>query len=85
MTKIERTGRVRIWKLYLYRIMRVTPFVGILIFFLMTLTKYSSEGPYYTFFTEAQLPACEQYWWSAMLHVQNYVNPDAIVSIFHSS
>ncbi|KAG5671530.1 hypothetical protein PVAND_001724 [Polypedilum vanderplanki] len=83
MNKMDRTGRVRIWKMYLYRFMRVTPFIGILIFFLMTLTKYSSEGPYYGFFTSAQIPACEQYWWSAMLHVQNYVNPQD-VCILHT-
>lgn len=80
MNKLERTGRVRIWKLYIFRFMRISPFVGILILLTMTLTKYSNDGPYYTILTEAQIPACEQYWWSAMLHVQNYVNPNTIVS-----
>jgi hypothetical protein len=44
MTKMDRTGRVRVWKMYIFRIMRVTPFIGILIFFLMTLTKVSLSG-----------------------------------------
>jgi peptidoglycan/LPS O-acetylase OafA/YrhL len=82
MNKIDRTGRVRIWKMYIYRFMRVTPFIGIVIFFSMTLTKFTNDGPYYSFLTEAQIPACEEYWWSAMLHVQNYVNPDTIVRKF---
>lgn len=80
MKKMDKSGHVKIWKLYIMRFMRVTPFIGILIFFSFTLTPYSSEGPYYQFLTGAQIPACEEYWWSAMLHVQNYVNPDSIVS-----
>ncbi|KAL7026866.1 hypothetical protein ACKWTF_005209 [Chironomus riparius] len=78
MKKMDKSGHVKIWKLYIMRFMRVTPFIGILIFFSFTLTPYSSEGPYYQFLTGAQIPACEEYWWSAMLHVQNYVNPDSI-------
>lgn len=69
--------------MYIYRYMRVSPFVGILIFFMMTLTKFTNSGPYYDFLTQAQIPACEQYWWSAMLNIQNYVNPENIVGFFY--
>lgn len=77
--KMEKDGRVSIFKMYLHRYLKVTPYVLVLIYLLLTLTPYSSDGPYYKFFTEAQVPACEEYWWSAMLHVQNYVNPESIV------
>lgn len=83
MKKMDKSGHVKIWKLYIFRLMRVTPFIGILIFFMLTLTPYQSDGPYFKFLTQAQIPACEEYWWSAMLHVQNYVNPDTIVSSFN--
>ena len=83
MKKMDKSGHVKIWKLYIFRLMRVTPFIGILIFFMMTLTPYQSSGPYYQFLTGAQIPACEEYWWSAMFHIQNYVNPDTIVSNFY--
>lgn len=83
MSKMEKSGHFKIWKHYIFRMMRVSPFIGILIFFMMTLTPYQSSGPYYKFLTEAQIPNCEQYWWSAMLHVQNYVNPDALVCFYH--
>lgn len=78
--KMDRDGRVSIFKMYIYRYVKVTAYVGVLIYLLLTLTPYSSDGPYYRFFTEAQVPACETYFWSAVLHVQNYVNPESIVS-----
>lgn len=78
--KMEKDGRVSILKMYIHRYLKVTPYVGILIYFLLALTPYSNDGPYFKFFTEAQVPACETYFWSAVLHVQNYVNPENIVS-----
>lgn len=81
--KMEKDGRVSIFKMYIHRYLKVTPYVGVLIYLLLTLTPYSSDGPYYKFFTEAQVPACEEYFWSAILHVQNYVNPESIVRSLH--
>ena len=80
--KMEKDGRVSIFRMYIHRYLKVTPYVGVLIYFLLTLTQYSNDGPYFKFFTEAQVPACETYFWSAVLHVQNYVNPESIVSNF---
>lgn len=77
---MEKDGRVSILKMYIHRYLKVTPYVGIIIYFLLTLTPYSNDGPYFKLFTEAQVPACETYFWSAVLHVQNYVNPENIVS-----
>lgn len=77
---MEKDGRVSIFKMYIHRYLKVTPYVAILILLLLTLTKYSNDGPYFTLITESQRPACETYFWSAVLHVQNYVNPDSIVS-----
>lgn len=77
---MERDGRVSIFKMYIHRYLKVTPYVAILIMLLLTLTQYSSDGPYFKLITETQKPACEEYFWSAVLHVQNYVNPDNIVN-----
>lgn len=84
MNKMEKDGRVSILKMYIHRYLKVTPYVGILIYFLLALTPYSSDGPYFKFFTEAQVPQCETYFWSAVLHVQNYVNPESLVSNYLS-
>lgn len=78
--KMEAEGRVSILRMYIHRYLKVTPYVALLILLLLTLTRYSSDGPYYKLVTETQRPACETYFWSAVLHVQNYVNPDNIVS-----
>lgn len=47
--------------------------------FQVTLLKYIGDGPMWTYITESQIPACEKYWWSGLIYVQNYVNPDELV------
>lgn len=77
---MERDGRVSIFKMYVHRYIKVTPYVAILIMLLLTLTQYSADGPYFKLITEPQKAPCEEYFWSAVLHVQNYVNPNDMVS-----
>lgn len=38
-----------------------------------------SDGPYWANPAHAT-ENCREYWWSALLHIQNYVNPLRIVS-----
>jgi hypothetical protein len=50
------------------------------ILFFITLFKYLGDGPMWNASLAHPIGLCEKYWWSALLHIQNYVNPDGIVS-----
>lgn len=50
----------------------------ILILFFVTFPKFIVSGPFANL--DLYVPHCEKFWWSALLHVQNYVNPNELVS-----
>lgn len=41
----------------------------------MTLQRYFGDGPYNKQFVDNYAPSCQKYWFSALLHLQNIVNP----------
>jgi peptidoglycan/LPS O-acetylase OafA/YrhL len=53
------------------RYIRYTPVYAAIILYTVSLMKFTRQGPFQIDLTSA----CEKYWWSALLHVQNYVNP----------
>lgn len=62
--------------MYLHRYLRTIPVLGILILIIVSILKFSGDGPYFNFVTTAALTSqCDQYWWAALLHIQNYYNP----------
>jgi hypothetical protein len=77
---MDKNGRVSILRMYLHRYLRVTPLLGILIFFSLTLALLGGGAPLFRPIMLAQAPTCLQYWWSAIAHVQNYINPTNVVS-----
>lgn len=65
--------------LYFHRYLRLTPALGAAIFLYATLLKRAGNGPMAdTLIRDAAI--CDDYWWSALLYVQNYVNKGNIVS-----
>lgn len=64
-------NRLNIPRMILHRYLRYTPVLGVAILCTITLPKYVASGP----FTFREFSGnCIEYWWSALLHVQNYVN-----------
>jgi peptidoglycan/LPS O-acetylase OafA/YrhL len=53
------------------RYIRYTPVYAAVILFVNSLMKYTTFGP----FPQDRSVLCKKYWWSALLYVQNYVNP----------
>lgn len=62
--------------MYLHRYLRYTPVLMMLILFFVAFPKHLGSGPFYDL--DSYVPQCEKYWWSALLHVQNYVNPNQL-------
>jgi hypothetical protein len=69
--------------MYLHRYLRMTPVFAVLILLTVSLFRHFESDPMssrkYAMFGEN----CEKYWWTALLHVQNYVNPGQLVSCVH--
>lgn len=67
--------RLNIPKMILHRFLRYTPVFAVLVLYTVSLSKFTVNGP-------IQVPEireqCAQYWWSALLHIQNYVNPNEL-------
>jgi peptidoglycan/LPS O-acetylase OafA/YrhL len=78
MKQMDEKGRVSIPRLFLHRYLKITPILMFAIFIFMTLVKYFGEGPYYDLLITTNVQPCDDYWWSAFLYVQNYVNPSAV-------
>jgi hypothetical protein len=75
-------GKFNILKMYLHRYLRTTPVLGILILIIVSILKHMGDGPYFQFISnEALIGQCEKYWWSALLHIQNYYNPMEAVKV----
>ncbi|CAG9801151.1 unnamed protein product [Chironomus riparius] len=69
-------GKFNIPKMYLHRYMRVMPVLAFLILIVVSIYKMFGDGPFYEFTTRgAQIDHCKQYYWAALLHIQNYYNP----------
>lgn len=76
---MKRNGRVNIFRMYLHRYLRITPALAMLIL-VQKFIRFFNDGPFYNGFTKNFQVKCDKYWWSALLHVQNYVNPLQTVS-----
>jgi hypothetical protein len=80
--EMKRSGRVNIFRFYLHRYLRITPAVALLIL-VQKFIRFFNDGPFYNSFTRNFQGKCDKYWWSALLHVQNYVNPLQTVSFVY--
>nr|XP_008192685.2 PREDICTED: nose resistant to fluoxetine protein 6-like [Tribolium castaneum] len=59
---------------YLHRYLRLTAPFALVVLVSATLLKYLGSGPKWPFLELYFQKNCQNYWWSALLYVQNYVN-----------
>lgn len=79
---LDKKQRLNIPRMILHRYIRYTPVFGVLILYTVSLSKFNGRGPLEAF--ESSLPLsirgtedkCSRFWWSALLHIQNYANPE---------
>ncbi|XP_046965866.1 nose resistant to fluoxetine protein 6-like [Vanessa cardui] len=74
-------GKISRWKFikslhlfYLYRLLRIFPLLAAVILLQASILHRVSDGPVWTNVGSAT-ESCRRRWWSALLHVQNYVKP----------
>lgn len=73
------SGKMNYLWLYAHRFIRLTPPFAAAILFCSTLLRKLDNGPMWSTFMDSADLNCHQYWWSALLYIQNYVNPDKMV------
>lgn len=76
----NRRGKVNIPMIYLQRYIRLTPIVAATILVTSTILWRLGDGPLWHILIDIGIN-CENTWWSALLYIQNYYNPDRIVSM----
>ena len=65
--------RMNLPRMILHRYLRYTPVLAAVILFYISLNRHLITGPI-TELNDIFISDCLTYWWSAFLHVQNYVN-----------
>lgn len=76
---LDTSGKINLWSLYLRRYIRITAPLAALILFAVSFLEYTGEGPLWNQMLGSTKDSCIKYWWSALLHIQNYVNPSNMV------
>ncbi|CAD7090161.1 unnamed protein product [Hermetia illucens] len=79
--EIDTRGRLtigNILNMYFHRYLRLFPLLAATILFAATLYKYVGDGPYWNSINSSIEAPCRVFWWSALLHLQNYVNSSAM-------
>ncbi|PNF44093.1 hypothetical protein B7P43_G16235 [Cryptotermes secundus] len=60
----------------LYRYMRTTPLMAVLILVYTSLILHLGSGPMWdSYFHSTHVDICKRNWWTAIFHIQNYVHP----------
>nr|XP_015835057.1 PREDICTED: nose resistant to fluoxetine protein 6-like isoform X4 [Tribolium castaneum] len=69
-----RNVRFNLVSYYLHRYLRLTAPLVVVVLVLKNLYNYLGNGPKMPILCEIFQNPCEKHWWTALLHVQNYVN-----------
>lgn len=64
---------------YLNRLLRMFPVLAAFVLLQASLLNRVSDGPNWVIM-EGHTERCRMYWWTTLLHVQNWVNPGEMVS-----
>lgn len=83
MRELQKTQKINLFKFWAFRYLRITPLFAAIILGMVSILRYFGNGPLFWAISDNFVPDCERYWWSALLHVQNYVNPNN-VCLVHS-
>ncbi|XP_044737874.1 nose resistant to fluoxetine protein 6-like [Chrysoperla carnea] len=61
---------------YIHRYLRLTPAYAAIVIVYLTLYNKIGTGPNWEEANHRLQTDCQAYWWSSLLYIQNYVNPD---------
>lgn len=64
--------KLNVIRMMFHRYLRYTPVLAALILYIVSISKFDFKGPIQADYVRTN---CIDNWWTALLHVQNYVNP----------
>lgn len=64
---------------YIHRYIRVTPSYGFMILIFSSIYIYMGDGPLWHSINAKKVEDCENSWWSGILYVQSFVDPNSNV------
>ncbi|GJQ80381.1 hypothetical protein Trydic_g12243 [Trypoxylus dichotomus] len=73
-----KNGRINWFFFVVYRFVRLTPPYAIVILVYSTLLQFTGSGPMWRKVVLSLQKPCEKFWWSAILNIQNYMNPKSL-------
>ncbi|XP_050346925.1 O-acyltransferase like protein-like [Nymphalis io] len=73
MTGVQVLKRLHVF--YLNRLLRMFPLLASLVLLEASVFHRVGDGPYWVHVAD-NVQDCRSFWWSTLLHIQNYVNPD---------
>ncbi|KAF7284842.1 hypothetical protein GWI33_021485 [Rhynchophorus ferrugineus] len=68
-------GRINWFMFYIYRYVRITTPLAIVVLWYATFMHYFGSGPLWNDMLEVIQKPCKNFWLPTILHVQNYINP----------
>lgn len=78
---VTKAGNFNIFLFYIHRYLRITLPLSLVVLFYVTLPQFLGSGPLLYDVYKNHQKFCQDYWWSTLLHLQAYVNPDKLVRI----
>ncbi|XP_076053963.1 nose resistant to fluoxetine protein 6-like [Oratosquilla oratoria] len=72
MRELQRTGRLNVIKLYVHRLVRLTPPIAIAVGYMATIARFFPKGPR-AWMMEFRNEICHDNWWKDILYVNNYI------------
>lgn len=60
---------------------RLTPPFAAMVLLQVTILPYMGNGPMWSSLADPAAEICRKNWWSGLLYVQNYVQPNSLVNI----
>lgn len=73
LRSMERShGRLNVPMMYLHRLLRLTPVLGLAILVYMSVLPIMGSGPVSSGYLDSNVKTCKENWYLTLLYVQNY-------------
>ncbi|XP_053681623.1 nose resistant to fluoxetine protein 6-like [Sabethes cyaneus] len=76
LRELDRNRKINVPLQYVHRYLRLTPPFAALLLFTVGIYPNIGSGPLWDSSLAVTADLCNKYWWSALLYIQNYVNPN---------
>ncbi|XP_055613193.1 nose resistant to fluoxetine protein 6-like [Uranotaenia lowii] len=76
LRELDKRRTINLPMLYLHRYIRITAPLAALVLMSVSFIKYIGEGVMWKAVIDPTQEVCLKYWWSVLLHIQNYVNTE---------